>query len=396
MKFLQTKEESDPVSKKNKKKQHKKRPRELSEEKISRYFGTEPRNDKTGDEPTLSRVGALAVRPNVTTASPRALHLPEKPYLGFGSRNTRPLTTSYYSWSESGVASSPRARHFGPDLEPLTVGQLQGEQVEKLKETPSMGEAAIEPLLAEQVTIEIHHNGHESKTGQATRPIADSHFRQTTSVEATPICVSNKHSKSTTTTTSHEGKTHRGKGTKPANTLGTNLLEEERPRRFTSQQAEIADDLAVKDHTDPWQELLKDCEVAARPSIPNYRDEVLSRYTLPAFQDYTDLDLWRADDYDFFEHNHPDEPPLVLVDDHICWDRPDAVEYGREGLFFELGEDNVPESLNTNNDYDSALEDEENWCKNGMELQDATLDYQPPDFDAVNELATFWQPHNLY
>ncbi|KAI5273327.1 hypothetical protein E4T47_03438 [Aureobasidium subglaciale] len=394
LKFLQkpeltTKEEPDPVSKNYKKKnekQHKKRPRELSEDEISRYFGTEPHNDKTDDEPALSRVDAS----KIPTASPHALNLPEKPFLGFGSRNTYPLTTSYYSWSESDIASSPRVRHFGPDYEPLTVGQLQGERVEKLKGNPPMGEAAIEPLLAEHVTIELHNSGHESvpqlveKTGQATRPTADSHFHHTTSVEATPTCVSNKHSETAATVTSHERKA----------ISRTKLPEDEQPRHFTSQQAEIADNLAIKHHTDPWEELLKACEVAARPSIPNCHDEVSSRPALPAFQNYTDLDLWREDDYHSFQHGYTEETPRI--DEHIYRDHSNAVEYGRDGLSYGLGEDNIPESLDTNNDYGSALEDEESWDEDGMKIQDATLNYRPQDFGAVDELATFWQPHKSY
>ncbi|KAI5258758.1 hypothetical protein E4T42_00373 [Aureobasidium subglaciale] len=357
---LTTKDEPDPVSKSYKKKnekQHKKRPRELFEEEISRYFGTELHNDKTDDEPTLSRVDAS----KIPTASPRALHLPEKPFLGFGSRNTHPPTTSYYSWSESDIASSPRVRHFGPDHEPLTVGQLQGERVEKLKGNPSMGEAAIEPLLAEEVTIELHDSGHESvpqlveKTGQAIRPTADLHFHHTASVEATPTFVPNKHSKTAATVTSHERKA----------IPRTKLPEDEQPRHFTSQQAEIADDLAIKHHTDPWEELLK------------------------AY-----LDLWREDDHHSFQHGDTDETPRI--DEHIYRDRSDAVKYGRDGLSFGLGEDNISESLDTNNDYDSALEDEESWDEDGMKIQDATLNHRPQDFGAVDELATFWQPHNLY
>lgn len=138
---------------------HDKRP---NQEEISAYFNT--RTGVSNEGPNIAkkrsrqsdRVGSdhqdrhHAVRPD--RVSP--VELPEKPFLGFGSRGGRPesrrdhdQSTAYYTWSESAPPRSPPIRGKRPAAPTCDVGELSAKRLSHRQSKP---ESRHEGLIPEQ------------------------------------------------------------------------------------------------------------------------------------------------------------------------------------------------------------------------------------------------------
>ncbi|CAD0113141.1 unnamed protein product [Aureobasidium uvarum] len=429
MRFLQkpeslTKEEHDSRSNKKSQKKKNKKSRHSSEKEISRYFdagGTRPGDNDTVQRRHTPPPNTSAVVRNVQSASPVVSNLLEKPFLGFGSRGTHRPTTSYYSWSESGRASSARVTQLAPVLEPLAAGQLQSSRAREQIKGALPEQETIQNRSADQATTKIHSKSQNpisepaQEISQAAHLPLEPQVAQEIASEALPVHISDKNSIPIPTSTSlapqNEARlscTNRTSSTDRA------------PYPLDSNQCGDIDKLiqqtlssnpVVEQYSMPWEELLQSCEQAARPSIPTYYDEVPLQYNLPGIQDHypldprdqytpaayghADLRLWGLNVGDYAEHDYPDN--TAFVGEHVHWAQPEAIEYqddSRPCSEETLEEDSEP--LDSHDGYDLPAEDGVQWDEGVAEQHDGTQDFRFRDDEAMDEFAMFWQPNRLY
>ncbi|KAH0158223.1 pyrophosphatase-domain-containing protein, partial [Aureobasidium melanogenum] len=158
----------------------------------------------------------------------------------------------------------------------------------------------------------------------------------------------------------------------------------------------------VKQYSEPWEELLQNCELAARPPVRTYYDEELPRYDSPAIRSQRPLDiyshagppLWRADADHFTEYDYANN--AASMSEQVHWTQPVATEYQDDIVPF-LGEimDGASESLDSQDDYEVATEDVVEWDIDDAGRYDEVQDCQIRDGEAMDDFAMFWQPNKL-
>ncbi|CAD0091471.1 unnamed protein product [Aureobasidium mustum] len=383
---------------------------------ISRYFvadGIRPGDDNAGQRRHTPPLDTSRVARDVQTASPVVSDLLQKPFLGFGSRGSHPPTTSYYSWSESGKASSARVAHFAQDIEPLAAGQLQSDRVQQQMESIPLEQNTAQRLAAERVARVQHSKSHDpilepvQEISQTTRLPVKPQTNQEVEIETTPVPISDKHETSVPAATrlvdQSEREWHGPNRTLPADAAMPTIPNDNVPCRNRSRQPELAVNSTVKQYSEPWEELLQNCELATRPSVPTYYDEDLPRYNspvvrgqrLPDVYNHANLPLWRADVDQFPEYDFPDN--TAFMSEHVHWPQPEVIEYQDDNVSF-LGEtiDEVSESLDSQDEYELATEDAVEWDADDAGQYDEVQDYQIRNDEAVDNFAMFWQPNKLY
>ncbi|KAH0292346.1 hypothetical protein KCU62_g2111, partial [Aureobasidium sp. EXF-3399] len=418
MRFLQkpesvTKDEPDPNPKK---KSRKKKPRQTSEEEISRYFDTgetQPRNEERDQKRHTPPHEKAAAEKDLHTVSPVVSGLLEKPFLGFRSRGTHPPTTSYYSWSESGRESSVRAKHFATDLEPLVAGQLQSSRARKqeniilLKSDTVQGNSTETAVTERQsknlCVISEHARGIE----QASRPPAKSRPVQQTDIEEVPIPISSKHETFAPAATSlayqSEARSNNTTENLKVPEAALNTPQNDNDYGARSVQSRPTSNHVFEQHSEAWDQLLQSCELAARPLMPTNYDEGLARHgaiatrgqRTPVSYGHADLRLWRTDIDDFPEHDYLDN--TALVSEHVGWAQPEAIEHQEDSAaLFEETIDDDSEFLDSENGYEFPTEDGVEWNEGDAKQHDAVPGYGMQEGEAIDELAMFWQPNRLY
>lgn len=418
MRFLQkpesaAKDESDP---KPNKKSRKKKPRQASEKEISRYFdaGGARLHDDGGDQKRHIPPHDIATaKQGLQSVSPVVSNLLEKPFLGFGSRGTHPPTTSYYSWSESGRESSAQARHFAPNLELLAAGQLQSSRARKQKKL-SLYEANTAQCPSAEPTVTKSHgkdrypiSEHALEMDQAICPPAEPQPVQQNEAEETPKLISDKHdmlvtaAKSLVYQNGERSNSTKKDSSVPEAVLDVSKVDDNHVAR--SVRSRSASDHLAKEYAQPWEELLQNCELAARPLMPIYYEEGLARDSANAIQDrhtpatygHADLRIWMTDIDDFPEHGCLDNP--AFVSERVDWTQPEANGYQEDSApFFEETVDDDSESLDSENGYNFPTENGVRWEEGDATQQDAVSGYRMREGEAMDELATFWQPNRLY
>jgi hypothetical protein len=419
MKFLQkpecsTKEESEP---KSKKKPRKKKRRQTSEKEISRYFdvgGTRHGDDEMGQKRHTPPPDTSAVPQDLQSASPVISDLLEKPFLGFGSRGTHPPTTSYYSWSESGRESSVRVKQFAPDLETLAAGQLQSSRPQEQKKSilqehdpgryPSVERAITKPRRKTQYLAP--ESAQESK--QATSLPNKPPLIQEADTEAMPMSISNEHETFVPAAASlanqDEARTNSTKKNLVVHEAVPNPPNVgEEHHGVEPAQSRSTSNPVLKEYPEPWEELLQNCALAARPLMPMYCDEGLAQYDAtatqgqltPATYGHADLRLWRTDVYEPLEHDYLDN--ASFMNEHVPRAQPEAIEHQEDNFpFFEETLDENLESLDSEDDYEVPINDGLGWREGDGEQHGTVLDCRIRDDEAMDELAMFWQPNRLY
>ncbi|KAG9822221.1 hypothetical protein KCU98_g17043, partial [Aureobasidium melanogenum] len=413
MRFLQkaeslTKEEPDQ---KPKKKSHKRKRRQSSEREISRYFDVGAIRSGDGNTGQRRDTPTPDAR-DVQTASPVVSDLLEKPFLGFGSRGSHPPRTSYYSCSESGKGSSARMAHFVQDLEPLAAGQLQSGRAQQQMEAALLEQDTAQHRSAERIIPGQHSKSqgptHEpaQEMSQTTRLPVKLQTNQGVDTETMPMSISEKYENSvpaaTTLANQSEREWQSAIRTLPANEAMPTIPNNNERCRTEPTQPELAVN-PVKRYPEPWEELLQNCELAARPPVRTYYEEDLHRYDSTAIESQHPLDtyshagppLWRADDYHFTEYDYPNN--AAFMSEHVHWTQPVAIEYHDDVVPF-LAEmvDEATETLDSQDDYELATEDAVEWDVDDAERDDEVQDCQIRDGEAMDDFAMFWQPNKLY
>jgi len=418
MRFLQkpesvTKDEPDPNPKK---KSRKKKPRQTSEKEISRYFDTgetRPRIEERDQKRHTPPQETAAAEKGLHTVSPVVSGLLEKPFLGFGSRGTHPLPTSYYSWSESGRESSVRAKHFATDLEPLAAGQLQSSRARKQENTILLKSDTVQGNSTESAVTERQNKNqhviseHACGIDQATRSPAKSRPVQQTDNEEMSVPISSKHKTFAPATTSlayqSEARSNSTKEISKVPEAALNAPQNGGDCRARSVQSRPTSNYVFEQHSEPWDELLQSCELAARPLMPTNYDEGLARHgatatrsqRTPVTYGHADLRLWRTDIDNFPEHDYLDN--TALVSGHVGRTQPEAIGHQENSAaFFEETIDDDSEFLDSENGYEFPTEDGVEWNEGDAKQHDAVPGYGVQEGEATDELAMFWQPNRLY
>ncbi|KAG9520965.1 hypothetical protein KCV07_g3821, partial [Aureobasidium melanogenum] len=318
------------------------------------------------------------------------------------------------SWSESGEGSSARMAHFVQDLEPLAVGQLQGGRAQQqmeavLHEQDTAQHRSVERIIPGQHSKSqdpIHEPAQE--IGQTTRLPVKLQTNQGVDTETMPMPmpmpISEKHKHSvpaaTTLVNQSERECHSGNRTLPADEAMPTIANDN-CRTETTEPERAAN--PVKQYSEPWEELLQNCELAARPPVRTYYDEELPRYDSPAIRSQHPLDiyshagppLWRADADHFPEYDYANNAAFMSEQEH--WAQPVATEYQDDIVPF-LGEirDETSESLDSQDDYELATEDAVECDIDDAERYDEVQNCQIRDGEAMDDFAMFWQPNKLY
>lgn len=421
MRFLQKPESvsrEEPGSK-SKRKSKKKKPRHTFEKEISRYFDAgeiRPHDDERDQKrhtPSHDTAAAEVEKKGLQSVSPVVSDLLEKPFLGFGSRGTHPPTTSYYSWSESGREGSARSKHFAPDLELLAAGQLQSSRPRKQRESILLDNYEAERPSAEPAVTEQHNKNqgviseHARDIDQATRPAAKPGPIQQPKPKEPPVPISDEHQTSVPAATSlaNQSEARLNSTEKDSKVPGPALNAPQNNDDHNARPVRLrpARNRVLRQNSEPWEELLQNCELAARPPMPTHHDESFARYRVtapldqraPAAYDHADLRLWRADIADLPEPDYLDN--TAFVNEHVDWAQPEAMEYqGNSGPFFEETMDDDSESQDSENGCSLPQENRVGWEEGDAKQYDAMSDYQVQDGEAMNGLAMFWQPNKLY
>ncbi|KAI4808962.1 hypothetical protein E4T44_11013, partial [Aureobasidium sp. EXF-8845] len=371
MKFLQKPETSiteEPDPKPKKKSRQKKR-RRTSEKEISRYFdggGTRPGNDENHKRhpPPLD---TFAVARDLQPASPVISDLVEKPFLGFGSRNTHPPTTSYYSWSESGRESSTRAKHFAPDLETVAVGQLQSSRLRDQTQPIPLEHNSDKNISAERAIVQSGSKSQHStfeparEIDQATLLPAKPQSVKEVDPKPLPVPISNRHETLVPAAVSPASQAQAGPDSTEEDLAVDEIVPsppEDREQHGDKSPPKPLSDPMVRQYAEPWEELLQNCELAARPLMPTHYEEDEAPYRTIATQDqytpatygHADLQLWRTDD-DLPEHDYLDN--TAFVGEHVGRARSVTTEYQEDNVqFFEETIDDDSESLDSEYHYE--------------------------------------------
>jgi hypothetical protein len=418
MRFLQkpessTKEESEP---KSKKKPHKKRRRQTSEKEISRYFdigGTRPGDDDMGQKRHTLPPDTSAAAQDLQSASPVIPDLLKKPFLGFGSRGSHPPTTSYYSWSESGRESSARVKQFAPDLETVAAGQLQSSRPQEQRKTILLELNSARHPSAERATTKTRSKSQYLASEPAQEVDRATHLPnkpplvQEADTEAMPVHVSDKHETfvpaAASLVTQNEARPNSTKKNSVVHETVPNPPKNDEHYGVEPAQSRPMSNPILKQYLEPWEELLQNCALAARPLMPMYYDEGLAQYNAnaiqgqhtPATYGHVDHRLWRTDIDEPPEHDYLDN--AAFISEHVPRAQSGAIEHQENGVpFFEETIDDGSKSLDSEDDYEVPTEDRVGWGEGDGEQQDAVLDYQIRDGEAMDELAMFWQPNRLY
>lgn len=418
MRFLQKPESStkEEPNTKPKKKSQKKKHRQSSEKEISRYFDAgamRPGDDDTAQRRQTPPLDTPRVARSVQTTSPVVPDLLDKPFLGFGSRGSHPPTTSYFSWSESGKGSSARMAHFVQNLEPLAAGQLQSDRALQQMGAILPEQDTVQCSPAEQVIPGQHSKSRDPILEPAQKISRTNHLpvkpptKQGFDSETMPVSISGKQETSVPAARSlvnqDERDWHSADRTLPSDEAMPNMPKGNVRCDTKSAQAGFTANPVSKQYLEPWEELLQNCELAARPPMPTYYDEDLPQYNSPAIEgqrsinnyNHTNLPLWRADVDHFTEYDYPDN--TAFMSEHVHWTQPEANDYQEDDGPF-LGEmmDEASESLDSEDDYELATEDAVEWDIDNAERYDEVQDCQIRNGEAVDDFAMFWQPNKLY
>lgn len=416
MKFLQkpeisTKEEPDA---KPKKKSRQKKRRQTSEKEISRYFdvgGTRPGDDENHKRHTPP-LDTSAVARDLQPTSPVISDLVEKPFLGFGSRGTHPPTTSYYSWSESGRESSTRAKQFAPDLETVAAGQLQSSRLRDQTQPIPLEHNSDKHIPAERAIV---RSGSKSQhltsepareIDQATLLPAKPQSVKEVDPKPFPVPISNRHETLIPAAVSPADQAQAGPDSTEKDLAVDEIVpsppEDDEQHSFKFQPKPLSNPM-VRQYAEPWEELLQNCELAARPLMPTHYEEDEAPYHAIATQDqytpatygHADLQLWRTDVDDLLEHDYLDN--TAFVGEHVGRARSVATEYQEDNVqFFEETIDDDSESLDSEYYPEVPTHDEIGWEEGYIEQHDAEPDYQTRGGEAIDEPAMFWQLNRLY
>ena len=410
MRFLQKpepagKEELECTSKKK----HKKR-RELSEDEISRYFDagkTRPGNNERGREiPTTPLEASAAIRRS-HTASPVVLNLPEKAFLGFGSRGTHPPTTSHCSWSDSGKASSSLAKQVVTTFEPLAVGQLQNGWAQNQTQAVSVEQNVTQHLSAKQTANKRHGGSHDR------RPKSIPDTNRTTVRPARPQgCSGNDESAvseivfdkqkcgmpmpmptAETLANYNEANANSISRTSSMGVVSADTRDNNRVDGSTSAYSRVLNQGGSRQYSKPWEELLQDCDVAARASIPIYHDNATPQHVRHISHEYANLQLWRHGGGNLSEYGYQDDTGVVSK--RVCPGQPDLVDCteGEDQSYGGMIDVDSKYLLEESpRDYDMLTEDEADWEEQG----NAKRQNHIQEAEAMDEFATFWQPNKLY
>ncbi|THV87529.1 hypothetical protein D6D29_00703 [Aureobasidium pullulans] len=405
MRFLQNPE---PIGKekpeRKSKKKHKKR-HELSEKEISRYFDsskTQPEyNDRSRERHTtpLDATAPAAEAVKLThTTSPVVLNLSDKPFLGFGSRGTHPPTTSYYSWSDSGRASSSLAKQIVPTFQPLAVGELQRDWSQSQTQAVPVEQNATQHLPVRQ-TADTRDGGSHDRTpepvpdtNQAIIQPAKARLHSVDDERPVSETVSKKR-KSEMRVPMHIVEPESNHNHANANMIGRapSMRENDRLEGPLSTRSKVPAKADSKQYSEPWEELLQDCEVAARAPISAWYEDSLPQHIRYVSHEYANLQLWRPSGGNLWEYDYGDN----FVGELVCPDQPEVVGDG-EGDDLSYGD--IVESLleESQRDYDMPAGDEAYWEEGNASRHDGVQGYQIEDAEPVDEFATFWQPNILY
>lgn len=415
MRFLQKSEPAAGVAQeKTSKKKHSKKRRELSEEEISRYFDLGKR-DQVSNQGPKKQVQPVA-SPRSSRAAQRvqtalAVELPEKPFLGFGTRGSHPPTTSYHTWSDSGKASTSAAEQVGPSLEPLTIGQLQGGYArQKRPETINAAQDTVQHSLADDLSKETHVESVQVELPSEHRKSADLSKQDRHPPEREVEITFDPHSKEFQSPKSsaeyvvdqedanvnriHMDPSANAATSCPLNNTIADQTVAVRPKRLKQHDREW--------HPSLVDELLQDCALVARNPTPVYHEHTGLQKSLDGSHDYTDLQLWRADEEYGPEYNGQDDMRLMSTRDYLGY--PEAVEQRGDQLLAEdVAEDYSSDSLDSQFEYGCYLPigAEVRWGDGQWEeavpggLRDRQ-DYQLQKAEGIEELGSFWQPNRLY
>jgi hypothetical protein len=416
MKFLQkpessTKEEPDP---KPKKKSRQKKRHRTSEKEISRYFdvgGTRPSDDENHKRHTPPLDTSAAAR-DLQPVSPVISDLVEKPFLGFGSRGTHPPTTSYYSWSESGRESSTRAKQFAPDLETVAAGQLQSSRLRDQTQPIPLEHDSDKHIPAKRAIVEpgskSQHLTSEParEIDQATLPPTKPQSVKEVDPKSFPIPISSRYETLAPAAVSPANQAQAGPDSTEKDLAVDQIvpgpLKGDAQHGVKLQPKPLSNPMA-RQYAEPWEELLQNCELAARPLMPTHYEEDEAPYHAidpqdqytPATYGHADLQLWRTDIDDLPEHDYLDN--TAFVGEHVGRARSVATEYQEDNVrFFEETIEDDSESLDSEYCYEVPTHDEIGWEEGYVEQHDAEPDYQTAGGEAIDELAMFWQPNRLY
>ncbi|KAK6004150.1 hypothetical protein QM012_009000 [Aureobasidium pullulans] len=418
MRFLQkpessTQEEPNTRPKKN---LHKKKRHQLSEYEISRYFDAgakRPSNDNTGQHRRTPPLDTTIAARDVQIASPVVPDLYKKPFLGFRNRGSHPPTTKYYSWSESGKESSARMAHFARGSEPLAVGQLQSGRAQQHMEAILLEQDTARRRSPEQISPGHHGKRQEPSVGpaQGISKIACSPIKpqrnKIAEAETLPVPIFDKNVTSVPVGTSPARQSERGRHgahrTLPADEAMLNELNDDVCCHTNPEQPGLTVNPSVKQYSEPWEELLQNCKLAARPPTRNYHDEDFSRCGSPAIDYQRSSDIhthlgapsWLAEGDQFPEYGYPYK--TACTNEHVHWAQPIATGCQDDNVSF-LGEniDEVSESLDSQYDHELATEDAVEWGIDDAERYNEVQDCQVRDGEAMDDFATFWQPNKLY
>ncbi|KAG9546580.1 hypothetical protein KCU77_g13976, partial [Aureobasidium melanogenum] len=301
--------------------------------------------------------------------------------------------------------------HFVQDLEPLAASQLQSGRAQQQMEAVLLEQDTVQHRSAEQMIPGQHSKSPEpihepaQEISQTTRLPVKFQNNQGIDTETMPMPISEKHESSvpaaTTLVNQSEREWHSANRTSPADEAMPNEANDNKRCLNEPKQPELAAN-TVKQCSEPWEELLQNCELAARPPVRTYYEEDLPRYDSTAIESQRSLDtyshagppLWRADDYHFTEYDCTNN--AAFMSEWVHWTQPVATEFQDDIVPF-LGEimDEASESLDSQDDYELATEDAVEW-----DIDDAPYnevqDRQIREGEAMNDFAMFWQPNKLY
>jgi hypothetical protein len=417
MRFLQkpetsTKEEPDLKPKKSRQKKR----RQTSEKEISRYFDagvTRPDDDEVNQKRRTPPLDTSAVARHLQPASPVISDLVEKPFLGFGSRGTHPPTTSYYSWSESGRESSTRAKHFAPDLETVAAGQLQNIRLRDQTQPIPLEHNSDKHIPAERANVQSRSKSQHltsepaREIDQATSLPAKPPSVKEVDPKAFPIPISNRHETLVPAAVSPANQAQAGPDSTEKHLAVDEIVpsppKDDEQHGVKPLQPKPLSNLMARQYAEPWEELLQNCELAARPLMPTHYEEDVAPYHATATQDeytpatygHADLQLWRTEIDDFPEHDYLDN--TASVGEHVGRARSGATGYQEDNVqFFEETIEDNSESLDSEYCYEMRTHDEIGWLEGYVEQHNAAPDYQTRGGEAIDELSMFWQPNRLY
>jgi hypothetical protein len=367
---------------------HKKKRRELDQEEVSRYF--EPSRVQPGDGGAKDKQPLDA--PGLTEPSV-VVELPEKPFLGFGSRGTHATATSCYTWSQSGRASVPPAKYFTPSLGPLKLSQLQGGVIQAQEPITVAKQGIVQCSPVQQLTVMPDAQRHDQTC-------------RLSPIESQSVA---GHSNDGQVKDGGKRAEHIHRDQEPHAVSESNLAEQDDAKVGGVDNVHVdstanmrlldegeGDGMVPTSREGPMrparpelmEELLVECEHAAQPLLSAYRHyDTPFQYTSHG---HIDLGLWRTDGRDYSENYqlHEQTEPMVY------WEE----EHEEDELLPEdVTDDASNDSLDSNLELNTlmAIENGMVWG-DGDSVQTQQQRHADADAYASDELAGFWQPNRLY